>query len=195
MSTVDTSHAAAATTSTPASTSTSSTGGETCLPTLLSTLKITIHPEIYVFATIPSSHFHGTGTGSAAFAIPLSDVLLFFREPCTTSSHAGTGTGARAETPSDDPKITLILRRETAERYAAHASTLFTLTYEFPCRLLTCDVHSSLSAVGFMAVLATRLAERGISVNPVAGFYHDHLFVPVERAGEAVEMLEGLTAG
>jgi hypothetical protein len=40
-----------------------------------------------------------------------------------------------------------------------------------------------------MAVLATRLAERGISVNPVAGFFHDHLFVPVERADEAARVL------
>ncbi|OCT48968.1 hypothetical protein CLCR_05062 [Cladophialophora carrionii] len=224
MSIIDTSPTTAVTTSTSASTD---TGGETSLSALLSTLKITIHPEIYVFATVPASHFHGNGT--TAFPIPLSDILLFFREPCTgsasaaaaVSSHADagadadagvetrTGTATSSPPPSNprDDQITLILRRDVAERYAtataATATTLLdggplqssptttTLTYAFPCRLLTCDVHSSLSAVGFMAVLATRLAEWEISVNPVAGFYHDHLFVPVERAEEAVEVLEG----
>ncbi|ETI26164.1 hypothetical protein G647_02941 [Cladophialophora carrionii CBS 160.54] len=209
MSMPDTSPTTAATTSTS-----TSTGGETSLSALLSTLKITIHPETYVFATMPASHFHGNGT--TVFPIPLSDILLFFREPCTrsasaaVSSHADAGADAGVETrtgaatsspppsiPRDD-QITLILQRDVAERYAATPldggllqSPPTTLTYAFPCRLLTCDVHSSLSAVGFMAVLATRLAERGISVNPVAGFYHDHLFVPVERAEEAVEVLEG----
>jgi hypothetical protein len=28
-----------------------------------------------------------------------------------------------------------------------------------------------------------------ISVNPVSGFYHDHLFVPVDRAEEAMRLL------
>jgi hypothetical protein len=36
-------------------------------------------------------------------------------------------------------------------------------------------VHSSLDAVGFMAAVTTRLAKINIGVNPVSGFYHDHL--------------------
>ncbi len=50
-------------------------------------------------------------------------------------------------------------------------------------------VHSSLEAVGFLAALTTRLAAAGISVNPVSAFYHDHLFVPENRAEEAVRLL------
>ena len=34
----------------------------------------------------------------------------------------------------------------------------------------------------------------GISVNPVSGFFHDHLFVPEGREGEAMEALRGLAA-
>jgi len=63
------------------------------------------------------------------------------------------------------------------------------LPYEFPCRMITLDVHSSLDAVGFMAVIATKLAEHGMGVNPVAGFFHDHLFVPADRAEDAMTVL------
>ena len=58
--------------------------------------------------------------------------------------------------------------------------------------MITCEVHSSLEAVGFLAVVAKRLAEVGMGVNPVSGFFHDHLFVPEGREGEAVEALRGL---
>lgn len=55
-------------------------------------------------------------------------------------------------------------------------------------------MHSSLEAVGFIAFVAGKLAERGIGTNPVSGFWHDHLFVPVGREGEAMGVLEGIRA-
>ena len=67
--------------------------------------------------------------------------------------------------------------------------------YIFPCRMITCEVHSSLEAVGFIAELTAKLAAKGIGCNPVSGFYHDHLFVPVGREGEAVRAMEELAAG
>jgi len=76
---------------------------------------------------------------------------------------------------------TLILEEEAA-RKAGLAGT-------FRCRMITLDVHSSLEAVGFIAAIAARLAQAGMGVNPVAGFWHDHLFVPADRAEEAMEML------
>lgn len=66
------------------------------------------------------------------------------------------------------------------------------LDYFFPCQMITLDVTSSLEAVGFMAVIATRLATRAMGVNPVSGFYHDHLFVPEGRGEEAVQVLAEL---
>lgn len=82
--------------------------------------------------------------------------------------------------------LTLIVRED-----AAHSAGLAST---FRCRLVTLDIHSSLAAVGFMAAITTRLAADGISVNPVSAYFHDHLFVPAERADEAVALLEQLAA-
>lgn len=62
----------------------------------------------------------------------------------------------------------------------------------FPCRWITLAVHSALGAIGFLAAVTARLAERGIAVNAVSAFHHDHLFVPAARAEEAIEVLRGL---
>jgi hypothetical protein len=64
------------------------------------------------------------------------------------------------------------------------------LEYEFPCRMITLDVHSSLEAVGFIAYIATQLAKHDMGVNPVSGFYHDHLFVPNGREQDALDILK-----
>lgn len=81
---------------------------------------------------------------------------------------------------------TLILRREEAAAAG--------LAFAFPCRMITLEVHSSLSAVGFIARIAAELAHAGMGVNPVAGYFHDHLFVPEDRAEEALDILRDLAA-
>ncbi|KAL6246429.1 hypothetical protein RBB50_006665 [Rhinocladiella similis] len=97
----------------------------------------------------------------APFLFSLDDIHLLFRE---------------AE------GVTLVVAQALADKHA--------LPYQYPCRMITCNVHSSLEAVGFMAHLATKLADKGLSVNPVSGYFHDHLFVPVGKANEAVRVLE-----
>jgi hypothetical protein len=82
--------------------------------------------------------------------------------------------------------ITLILAKSAAN--AAH------LDFAFPSRLITLTVHSSLDAVGFLAVITEKLAAAGISVNAVSAYYHDHLFVPIEKAGLAMEVLQQIMA-
>ena len=81
---------------------------------------------------------------------------------------------------------TLILPRAQAEGLG--------LPFQFPCRRITLRVQSALSAVGFIARVATALAEAGIPTNPVSGFYHDHLFVPEDRAERAMAVLARLSA-
>jgi hypothetical protein len=79
---------------------------------------------------------------------------------------------------------TLILKEEKARAAG--------LACSFPCRMITLNIHSSLEAVGFLAVITTRLAAAGMGVNPVSAFHHDHLFVPAGRAEEAMEILQAL---
>lgn len=64
----------------------------------------------------------------------------------------------------------------------------------FRCRMITLEIHSSLEAVGFLAVITARLAAADMGVNPVSAFHHDHLFVPADRAEEAIAILERLAA-
>ncbi len=59
-------------------------------------------------------------------------------------------------------------------------------------RRITLTVHSSLEAVGLTAAIADALTREGISANVVAAYFHDHVFVPAERAEEAMEALRNL---
>ncbi|MBE9043023.1 ACT domain-containing protein [Pleurocapsales cyanobacterium LEGE 10410] len=78
--------------------------------------------------------------------------------------------------------ITLILPREQAD--AAN------LSYTSVFSMITLSIHSSLEAVGFLAAITSKLAEHNISVNPVSAYYHDHLFIPVSCAIEAMTLLK-----
>jgi hypothetical protein len=77
--------------------------------------------------------------------------------------------------------LTLVLTQSSAEAER--------LLYNGTFRCITLQVHSSLDAVGLTAALTGRLAEDGISANMVAGYYHDHLFVPVDDAAQAMVLL------
>ena len=81
---------------------------------------------------------------------------------------------------------TLILRKSEADTFG--------LAYEFPCRMITLDVHSSLEAVGFIARIAKELTKHDMGVNPVSGFFHDHLFVPDGREQDAMRILERIAS-
>jgi uncharacterized protein len=49
-----------------------------------------------------------------------------------------------------------------------------------------------LEAVELTAAVSRALADAGLSCNVIAGFHHDHLFVPYEHADQAVAVLESL---
>ncbi|QRK12664.1 ACT domain-containing protein [Archangium violaceum] len=87
----------------------------------------------------------------------------------------------------EEEGLTLILSREKAEAAGLPYTAVF--------RMVTLSVHSSLEAVGFLAAITNRLAARGISVNPVSAYFHDHLFVPSARAEESLALLLELARG
>jgi len=59
-------------------------------------------------------------------------------------------------------------------------------------RRITLTVHSSLEAVGLTAAVSAVLAENGIPANVVAAYFHDHVFVPEEKAETALAVLRTL---
>lgn len=67
------------------------------------------------------------------------------------------------------------------------------LTSPQPWARISLTVHSDLAAVGLTAAIAGALAEKGISANVVAGFYHDHIFVPWPRRHDALLALKDLS--
>lgn len=66
------------------------------------------------------------------------------------------------------------------------------LGYEGVFRRITLNVHSSLDAVGLTAAVSTALTHQNISANVVAAYYHDHIFVPVAKASQALSCLQQL---
>jgi len=80
--------------------------------------------------------------------------------------------------------ITVVLSQEHADDYGLH--------YEFVASWLTLEVHSSLEAVGLTASFAGALTDANISCNVVAGYYHDHIFVPHKDTTRAMEVLQKL---
>ena len=61
----------------------------------------------------------------------------------------------------------------------------------FAC--ITLQVHSDLEGVGLTAAVANALANKDIACNVIAGFHHDHLFVPWDRREDALASLRALS--
>lgn len=55
---------------------------------------------------------------------------------------------------------------------------------------ITLNVFSDLEGIGLTAAVAEALVGVGVSCNVVAGYHHDHVFVPVTDAETAVEALK-----
>ncbi|MGN6244806.1 MAG: ACT domain-containing protein [Motilibacteraceae bacterium] len=105
----------------------------------------------------------------------------------TTTPHGEPAADVEAVvTVREDEGLTRVVAREDADRFA--------LPYDVVLAQITLRVHSALEAVGLTAAVAGRLAEHGISANVVAGFFHDHVFVPEADAERAAAALRGLSA-
>ncbi len=64
----------------------------------------------------------------------------------------------------------------------------------FRAARITLTIHSDLEAVGLTAAVAEALTKASISCSVVAAAFHDHIFVQIERAADALTRLAGLQA-
>lgn len=85
----------------------------------------------------------------------------------------------------EDEGTTVIAPAQVADQYG-HAS-------EPAWARITLEVHSALDAVGMIAAISARLASVGVSANPIAGYYHDHLFVQWGLRDRALAAIEALS--
>jgi len=81
--------------------------------------------------------------------------------------------------------ITYILEKELAIKNSFNIEGIW--------KMITLKVNSDLQAIGFLAKITEALAKEKISVNAVSAYYHDHLFVPKEKAKKALKILKNLT--
>lgn len=81
--------------------------------------------------------------------------------------------------------LTLVIPQEQADELG--------LEYNYVAAWITLEVQSSLDAVGLTAAVSRALTAQDISANVVAGYTHDHLFVPFSRAADAMRTLAALT--
>ena len=77
--------------------------------------------------------------------------------------------------------ITLVITEKMAN--------LHNLSFEGIFKCISLKLISTLSSVGLIKKIANLLANKDISANIYAGYYHDHIFVPLERADEAFMLL------
>ena len=148
------------------------------------------------YANPPSQKHSRTMAGTAAGITSLTELLASMSP---TLDHETTYVFTTTTTPLPNLLSTLDIDKIEMLFREAEGWTLILpqdhargagLESMFPCRKVTLNVHSSLDAVGFLAAVTTRLAkEVGIGVNPVSGFYHDHLFVPVGKEDEVMRCL------
>ena len=75
----------------------------------------------------------------------------------------------------------LLVAKENADKAGFNYESIF--------KGITLKVHSSLEAVGLTAAVSNKLAEKGISANVIAAYYHDHIFVQAENADAALSAL------
>ena len=104
---------------------------------------------------------------------------------CTVDSTDHTATLNPVCIFQEQEGITVILPKHQADDAA--------LPYSIICGWITLTVHSSLEAVGLTAAVSKALTSANISCNVVAAYYHDHIFVPVQDAHQALDVLAKLT--
>jgi hypothetical protein len=86
----------------------------------------------------------------------------------------------------EDEGVTVVVSAEQAAHHGLECSE--------PMTRITLLVNSALDGVGLTAAFSTALTEVSISCNVVAGYFHDHIFVPAHQADDAMRALRELAS-
>jgi hypothetical protein len=124
-------------------------------------------------------------------------ILLKTLDPVLDERRFGFCAIGRQSTPVLGFKPLGIFEEEEGATIIATIAELESAGLKFsgPWAKISLRVHSSLTAVGLTAAVAAALAGVGVSANVVAGYYHDHVFVPWETRDKALAALRRLSAG
>ena len=77
--------------------------------------------------------------------------------------------------------LTLVVKKEIAK--------FNNLEFKDTFKCISLNLISSLTSVGLTALISKALADNEISANIYEGYYHDHIFVPLEKANDALKLL------
>ncbi|NPD85454.1 ACT domain-containing protein [Lentimicrobium sp. L6] len=80
---------------------------------------------------------------------------------------------------------TIVLKKEIADSLK--------FPYSVSMNWITLSVNSSLELVGLSAIISKKFADQQISCNIIAGYYHDHIFVPIKNTVKALNLLRELS--
>jgi hypothetical protein len=90
------------------------------------------------------------------------------------------------------PKAMFVENEGTTLVLTVADAQLAQLPFAGKYRCITLNVHSSLEAVGLTAAVAAALTQENISANVIAAYFHDHIFVPSDKAQQALLALDAL---
>lgn len=128
-----------------------------------------------------------TSTGDADLSRLLRDLSPRLNDGCYVYTQVVGSAPVGADpivTIREDEGLTLVLTQQRADELG--------LPYTYVAAWITLQVRSALEAVGLTAAVSRALAAAGISANVVAGFNHDHVFVPHQLASHAMRVLATL---
>ena len=66
------------------------------------------------------------------------------------------------------------------------------IQYETVFNCISLGVHSSLEMSGLIATISGELFKNNIPANVFSGYFHDHIFVPIDKAKLALEIISSI---
>ena len=81
---------------------------------------------------------------------------------------------------------TLVITKAVADQNSIQYDTVF--------NCISLGVHSSLEMSGLIATISAELFKKNIPTNVFAGYFHDHIFIPIDKAKLALETISSISS-